>query len=91
MQYFGIKDTDTPAYAIHDSANNAKYMRRKASPEDLTSFVADFEVCFVIASQDNSSLTLDHKCRHVLYVKILDCNDLRVQMVQSIEYGCVHA
>ncbi|KAL3145268.1 hypothetical protein ABBQ32_001008 [Trebouxia sp. C0010 RCD-2024] len=43
MQYFGIKDTDVPAFAIHDATNNAKYMAAKASPEDLTSFVAQFE------------------------------------------------
>lgn len=46
MQYFGIKDTDVPAFAIHDATNNAKYMAAKASPEDLTSFVAQFEVNF---------------------------------------------
>lgn len=44
MQYFGIKDTDVPAFAIHDATSNAKYMIAKASPEDLTSFVAEFEV-----------------------------------------------
>lgn len=49
MQYFGIKDTDTPAFAIHDAASNGKYLLANASPEDLTSFVAEFEVslcCF---------------------------------------------
>ena len=46
MQYFGIKDTDTPAYAIHDASSNSKYLLAKASPEDLTSFVAEFEVGF---------------------------------------------
>ena len=44
MQYFGIKDTDTPAYAIHDAGSNSKYLLANASPEDLTSFVAEFEV-----------------------------------------------
>ncbi len=46
MQYFGIKDTDTPAYAIHDAGTNSKYLLANASPEDLTSFVAEFEVSF---------------------------------------------
>lgn len=50
MQYFGIKDTDTPAYAIHDAASNSKYLLANASPEDLTSFVAEFEVCCHYAS-----------------------------------------
>ena len=45
MQYFGIKDTDTPAFAIHDSVSNSKYLLANASPEDLTSFVAEYEVC----------------------------------------------
>ena len=44
MQYFGIKDTDTPAFAIHDASSNSKYLLAKASPQDLTSFVAEFEV-----------------------------------------------
>ena len=48
MQYFGIKDTDVPSFAIHDATNNAKYMVAKASPEDLTSFVAEFEVSCVV-------------------------------------------
>lgn len=52
MQYFGIKDTDTPAYAIHDAASNSKYLLANASPEDLTSFVAEFEVRY---SRDNAT------------------------------------
>lgn len=44
MQYFGIKDTDTPAFAIHDAASNGKYLLANATPEDLTSFIAEFEV-----------------------------------------------
>lgn len=43
MQYFGIKDTDTPAFAIHDAGSNSKYLLANASPEDLTSFIAEFE------------------------------------------------
>ena len=44
MQYFGIKEADTPAYAIHDAGSNSKYLLSNASPEDLTSFIAEFEV-----------------------------------------------
>lgn len=50
MQYFGIKDSDTPAFAIHDSASDSKYLLAKASPEDLTSFVAEYEVCCCLAN-----------------------------------------
>ena len=40
MQYF----TDTPAFAIHDAASNGKYLLANATPEDLRSFIAEFEV-----------------------------------------------
>ena len=45
MQYFGIKEEDTPALAIHDAASNSKYLQASASPEDVKAFIAQYEVC----------------------------------------------
>ena len=44
MQYFGIKEEDTPALAIHDAATNSKYLQANASPEDVMEFITQFEV-----------------------------------------------
>ena len=58
MQYFGIKEEDTPALAIHDAASNSKYLQANASPEDVMEFITNFEVsrsCLVTMTVHNAS------------------------------------
>ena len=44
LQYFGLKDEDVPAYVIHDSKTDAKFVRKNADPADLTKFLSEFKV-----------------------------------------------
>lgn len=44
LGFFGLKDADVPAYVIHDSQNDDKFVKANADPADLTKFVEDFKV-----------------------------------------------
>ena len=44
LNFFGLKNEDTPAFAIHDQAKNAKYLMKGVKPSDTAKFIKDFGV-----------------------------------------------
>jgi hypothetical protein len=44
LQFFGLEEKDTPAFAIHHPAEDGKFIKKNVTPKDLKSWLAEFEV-----------------------------------------------
>ncbi len=44
LEYFGLKQKDTPAFVIHDQGKDAKFISRNVDAGSLPSFLDDFKV-----------------------------------------------
>ena len=43
-KYFGLEDSDLPAIAIHEGANDGKYFFKNAAVKKVEKWLDDFEV-----------------------------------------------
>lgn len=56
-KYFGLEDSDLPAIAIHEGANDGKYFFKNAAVKKVEKWLDDFEVRSYVLSEKSSHTT----------------------------------